>query len=135
MNNEMQQKYLQLEMIKREIEQLNSQKQQVKQKIDEINETKKTVQALSKIEENNSIWPQIGAGVFIKAKVAEKDSFMVDSGASVFTTKSSSEVLELLEKQIEELKRADKEMDDYIEKYNESFQNLSNELRQNQQGE
>lgn len=100
---DLQQKYLQLEMMQQQMEQLSQHIELLSQQKLELNNTIDAVKGLSRSRLNEEILAPIANGLFIKAELKDNQKLVVNVGSDVTVEKNIPEVVELLEEQKEKI--------------------------------
>lgn len=122
MNEEM---LIKLSLLEQQARQLE---QQIEQVDSQIQEFETLILSLSKLKDNKSkeILTPIGRGIFSKAELKE-DKFFVNIGSGIFVKKDSGESIEVINKQISQLKEIRIELIKAISKINEELDVIVNE--------
>lgn len=125
---ELQEKYFQSEILKSQLNVIAKERQSLQEKLMEIELTKATLSEIDGVEKGTTIWSSLGAGVFVKTSLEDKKKFMVNLGADVMCEKSMKEVLEILDKQMGDIQKADKELLKNAGKISEELSKIDKEL-------
>ena len=102
---EMQQKYMELQMLDAQIKQIEQQMTTIEQQIAEIIMIQQAVEALPNTKKGTDLFVPISQGIFIKAKVEDTDSLLINVGSNVAVKKTLPEAKEMLDEQTEQIKK------------------------------
>ena len=100
---EMQEKYLQFQMLMQQSQHLEQAVTTINSQIEELNTLKQNLEDISKVEEGNDILVPMGAGIFLKAKSDNTKELLMNVGSKVIVKKSPQEALKLIDEQIKEM--------------------------------
>lgn len=103
---DMQQKYLQLQILDSQINQLQKQHRLLDEQISEITISEQGLGDLSKQKIGSEILTHISPGIFIKAGLKNNSEVIVNVGSNVAVKKPIPAAKKMLEKQITEMKEA-----------------------------
>jgi len=91
--------------------------------LNEIAAAKRSLEELQKLSEGGEIWVPLGAGVFVRAKLADKSRVIVAVGANIMVEKTLEEAQRSLESKEQEVR-------DALGKSAADYQALLNRLRE-----
>jgi prefoldin alpha subunit len=126
--NSLQQKYMEYQTLEQQSKQLSEQIQKISEQLYEIEFIRQSLEEYNKVEEGTEMLSPISAGIFVKAKVSESDSFYVNVGSNVVVKKNLVQAKELMKKQGEQLKSAHERLALGFEEINSRLQKLEAEL-------
>ena len=126
---EIQRKYLKIELLNKEYEQLCVQEELIKNKIGELAMLKNSIDKI----ENKEGYSQVGAGVFVHSKIIDSDAFLVDIGKKLFARMNKNEVKEYLDKKLEYLKKINSQISERKKSVEEEIQKQIAEIRVKEQ--
>jgi|SRR3989344_914229 len=106
--------------LKRSYQMVGQQLEDLKHQLLELDHVKESLNQL-KIDNKGEILVPFGGGVFVKAKVENKSNVILNSGSGIAVEKDVDSVLELVEKQLTQLKEIELQM-------NEEVLNISNQI-------
>jgi prefoldin alpha subunit len=109
-----------LNELKRNSQMIGQQLESLKHQLMELDGVKESLSQLKKDEKGEILVP-FGGGVFVKAKVENRNQVILNSGSSIAVEKDIDSVLELVEKQIKQLQEIEAQM-------NEEFLNVSQQM-------
>ena len=110
MEQQMQQKFVEFQVMQQQAAQLQKQLQQIEAQKVEIQSIKQNLDELNGIEVGTEILAPVASGIFAKAKLENKDEFLVNVGNNVVVKKNIAQVKELLSKQLEEVSKVEEKM-------------------------
>jgi prefoldin alpha subunit len=93
----------------------------------------RAVEAMQQAEEGQEMLVPIGSGSFIHARLASKESVVLNVGASVSIEKSPAEAQETLKARKEEVSQGAKELNDVLAKIDQEMQSIQRVLNQYEQ--
>ena len=107
---EMQQKYIELQLIEQQLKQFQKQIQNIDLQIVELNNTKANIEELKDVKPGSEVLIPISPGIFFDGAVKNSSEFKVNIGADIVVVKSASETKKLVDEQISELNKLREEM-------------------------
>jgi len=125
---ELEEKYVQNQLLKGEVEELLKQKEIIEQKIFELNMTKNTIGEISKIKKGDFIWAPIGSDVFVSARIEDNKTFLSRVGADVSVKKTGQDVIKILDRQIKELNNSINQINITVGKYVQELKKIEDEI-------
>lgn len=102
---DLQQNYLQFQLLQQQIEQISHQLELVTQRLADVEISQDALMQLEEIKEGQEMMANIAPGIFIKAAAKENKNLLVNVGADTVVEKPVQEVIGLLEKQKKELEK------------------------------
>jgi len=84
---ELQQKYMQFQMLQQQIEQSSQQVEILNQQLEEINISIEAVEELENVEKDNEVLASIAPGIFVKTALKENQKLLVNVGANTTAEK------------------------------------------------
>jgi len=111
-DKEVQESYLQLQMIDSQLQQQEKELIAIEQKKQEIVQL---IENIGELRAESNSFSEVGMGIFAQSKLADTKELLVNVGAGVFVRKAPTEIKELLKNQ------------------NTQFENLIQQLAQNMQ--
>lgn len=100
---QLQQKYLQLQLVEQQIKQLQQQILALEQQILEFKTVERSLNNISKNKTNTPLYSPLGLGMFIKTELKNNKEILMNVGSKVVVKKTISEAGELLKKQSKEM--------------------------------
>lgn len=101
---------LQYQVIQQQMMQLQQQLQMIENNVMEIEAAKQAVDDLGKAKKGSEVLAPITSGIFVKSELKDNKNFLINVGSNTVVEKDSSKVIELLEKQNQEIRNVQKEM-------------------------
>ena len=103
-------------MIDQHVKQLQKQLEMVTNQLIELASTNNSLDEFKKIEIGKEIFVPLSSGIFVKAGIKETSELLVNIGASVAVKKDIASTKKLIQNQIEELEKIQKQMINDLEK-------------------
>jgi len=119
-----------IDINRAQLDNVSRQQEMVRLSVEEHLRAHETLAQYFKAEENEEILVPIGAGVFLHARVGNKTSCIAPVGAGVMMEKEMADITKMLDKQIEELKKASTELAEQAEKISYAIEELSKNARE-----
>ena len=129
---ELQQKYLQFQLLQQQLEQVNEHLQMLNQQNAELDISVNAVAELSQTEVNNEILAPIANGIFLKAKLTDNKKFIVNVGSDTTVEKTIPEVIKLLEEQKQQVYQQLVEADAIMQELTSQAQNIYQQIEKEQ---
>ena len=126
---EIQQMYMQFQMMKQQMDEAIQNKQLLDQKMMEIITTKSAIADLKKTKKNDEIWTPLGTDSFVSAKLDNVSEVAVNVGANVIVKKTLPEAIKIIENKEKELQDIDKKMTSYIQQLGAQMQMLEQTMQ------
>ena len=108
-NNQVEQKYAELQALQQKLSQLQQQISMFSSQATEFKKLSQNLKDLKEVKNNTETLSSIGAGIFVKSEIKDSKKVIMNIGANTFVTKSVDEADKLVEKQIRELDETKKE--------------------------
>ncbi len=124
---------MQLNMLEQQGREIQQQVGLVNQKIGELTVLKLSLNRIHETKEKEFLAP-LGEGVFLKAKIEEKELF-VNVGSKLVVRKSIKETEDLIERQVKQLESVKNELEEQVEKLNTELQKLVKIIKAEQEQE
>lgn len=100
---QLQQKYLQLQLTEQQIRQLQQQIMTLEQQILEFKTVEESLGNLSKTKNNTPLFSPLGLGMFIETELKNNKEILMNVGSKVIVKKSIIESKEILKNQTKEI--------------------------------
>ena len=101
---ELQQKYMEMQMISQQMQQTQKQIQMLGQQLQELELTREALDDISKTEPETEIRVPLASGIFVKGKITDNKEVFVNVGAGTSVKKTIAEAQALIDNQLKELK-------------------------------
>jgi len=125
----LQEKYMEFQLVQQQIEQLNKYMEELDSKLQEFSLTKYNIENMDKIKPNTESFVSHAPGIFAEAELKENKKFVINVGANVMVEKTIPQISELLDKQIKEISQAQVQMDQNILELNKKATDLMKDLQ------
>jgi len=130
MGNDVQQRYIELQMLEKQIIQAQKQIQSLENQIIEINIIKQGLGDLETKEKDTEILTPISNGIFVKATLKDNNTLLVNVGANIVVEKNIEDTKKLLDHQLEEIKKFQARLISDFQKMNERMLRYEKELNE-----
>ena len=127
---QIQQKYMQFQMMQQQLEQISQHLELLNQQNSELDISINAVQELSKIKVDNELLAPIADGIFLKGELKDNQKLIVNVGMNTTVEKSIPEVVKLLEQQKEELSQRMVEADAMMQEMSMQAMKLYQEVEE-----
>lgn len=101
---ELQEKYIELQMLKQQIAAYVEQKQALDERENELNMTIDALKKIPGIGRGNEMWSSIGSGAFVRSDIKDIEKVLVAVGAGVVAKETMPRAIEILESRLAELR-------------------------------
>ena len=102
-DDKIQQKYLQFKALQQKLEQIQEYLEALQQQQQELHNTIQGIKRLSKVFPRTEVLAPLANGIFVKTKLQDNSTLIVNVGANITVEKSLPDVIVLLEMQAQEL--------------------------------
>ena len=126
---EVKNKYIELQLLIQQIKPLQQQVVLVEQQIFDYNQIMENLNEISNLKEGEEIFTQLNPGIFIKTILKDTKDVIINIGADTVITKDIKNAKEFIEKQINELKKINKDLEDELKKLLVQNQDIQEELQ------
>lgn len=127
-NRDLEQKYLELQVIIQQINQVQQQLSNIQDHVLELNNLKDSVSSLNEIKNDNESFVPVGFNIFTKAKLQNVDELLVNVGSNVFVTKSIDETNSLVNSQISQIELIIRELGDKLRELEQTGELVQNQI-------
>ncbi|MEK6835028.1 MAG: prefoldin subunit alpha [Nanoarchaeota archaeon] len=127
-NKDLEQKYLELQVIIQQINQVQQQLSNIQDHVLELNNLKDSVSSLTEIKDNNESFVPVGFNIFTKAKLQNVDELLVNVGSNVFVIKSIDETNSLVNSQISQIELIIRELGDKLHELEQTGELIQNQI-------
>ncbi len=108
---DLQKKYLELQILVNQINQIQQQIQIMQNQILELKNLEDNLKRFKEIKENTEAYVPLGLNIFIKAKLADNKEFLVGVGNNALVVKNLEDTLLLIQSQINEVQNIINELE------------------------
>ncbi|MBT3814014.1 prefoldin subunit alpha [Candidatus Woesearchaeota archaeon] len=132
MTNEeqIQQKYMQFQMIQQQLEEVNQHLGMLNEQSSELDISIEAVKEIAKTKLDNEFLAPVANGIFIKGELKENQKLVVNVGMNTTVEKTIPEVVELLEEQKKDIMGRIIETDSMMMKMNSEAMKLFKEVEE-----
>ena len=111
-----QEMYMQFQALDQHIKQLQRQLEAVTQQLMELAATSSSLDEFKKISSGKDIFVPLSAGIFAKASIKDTSDLLVNVGANVAVKKDIDSTKKLIQGQMDEIRKIQKQMADELDK-------------------
>src|SRR3989338_7945114 len=101
--HELQEKYMELQILKQQINSYVEQKQAVDEKVGELSSTIDALKSLPAVKKGEEMWSSLGSGTFVRSDIKDVEKVLVAIGAGIVTKETLPKTIEILESRAKEL--------------------------------
>jgi len=127
---EIQQKYLELQILEQQIGQLQQQAQVLQHQLHELSALKETIGQISQVKENTETLIPLGSGVYVKGEITNTKDLLMNVGANTITEKSAKDSEKIVEEQIAHVQGLLEQLSGDLEQATTTAQKLQSEIQQ-----
>ena len=121
-------KYLEFQLLQQQLEQLTKYIEELESKQAEFLSTKENLSELSASRIGSEVFMPVAHGIFAKATLSSSEELLVNVGADIAVAKPMPEVVNLIDRQIAEVKEIRVNIHANIEKLTERLNTVMEEL-------
>ncbi len=125
---DLQQKYMEFQMLSRQVNILSQQTQLINNKIIELKTLSQSINEISNINKDTEILVPLGAGILMKASIKDSKSLLMNVGADVVLNKTHEEAHAIIESQVSELELALSQTESELAEINSTLMSIQEEL-------
>lgn len=104
MTDEMQEKFMEFQMLQKHIEHIQEQVTVLQQQLLELDISAKAIEEIGTAKEGNEILAPVANGIFVKTRVENVEQMVVNVGSNVMVERTPTEVVGLLKEQQEKIR-------------------------------
>ncbi|MFH1331982.1 MAG: prefoldin subunit alpha [archaeon] len=123
-------KYLELQILNQQIKQLQQQIINLENQIIELEVLEDNLNELKKVKEGTEILVSMGAGIFAKAQLKDNKKVIVNVGSSTMVKKEIDEAKTLVTDQVNQMKQIINEITEELEKAAVRIQGAQKEIQE-----
>lgn len=101
-DKELQEKYLQLQLLQAQLEEYQKEVEAIRSKLEEVEYLRESLKEFDNKQKQNS-YSIIGKGIFVESDLKKDTEFLVNVGANILVKKDTKDVLKMLEEQQSQL--------------------------------
>ena len=127
-NEEIQKKYLELQLLVRQINDLQQQIITIQTQILELRNLKENIEKFKEIKPGSESYVPLGLNIFAKSKLTDNKEFLVAVGSNIMVTKTLDETADLIGRQVIEIEKVVVELEAQLNEFDLKGQDLQMEL-------
>ena len=120
---------MEFKMLDQYIKQLQSQLEMITHQLIELNATNNSLNEFDKLSAGKELFVPLSSGIFAKASIKDTSELLVNVGANVAVKKDVASTKKLIQKQMEEIKKIQKQMINDLEKMTNHAAQLERQLQ------
>ncbi|MBS3056650.1 MAG: prefoldin subunit alpha [Candidatus Aenigmarchaeota archaeon] len=126
---EFQEKYVQFQLLKQQMETLIQEKQDIDKKIEELQISMYALEELSKQKSGVESWSPIGSNAFVQGQINNVKEVVIGIGAGVFVKKDLNDAKKIIHSRLEQIIETNNELVMYAQKINSLISDMETELQ------
>ena len=135
MNDEMQKKYVEFQMMQQQLQQVQQQIQKLDAQVEELNNVIIALEDFKKMKTGAEMLVPLASGIFAYAELKDPAAVRVNVGSNVSVKKSIADTMELVRQQIVEIDKYKEQLAGNFMQLNQQLHHLQQELMVAAQGE
>lgn len=128
MNKEVQQKYIELQLLNQQIKKVQEQFLLFQQQLGELTSLETSLVEMRDIKKDVDMFSSLGSGIFVNSKIVDNENVLVNVGAGIIVKKSVSEAVNLVKSQIETISKSLESIKEQFVQASSYSQQLTEEL-------
>ncbi len=128
LEHDAQRKYIQLQLIKQQVQTYAEEKKIIDEKTQEIYQTIETLKKIADVKNNTEMWTPLGSGAFGRALLKDSENVLIAIGAGAALVEKREAAIELLEERKKELENVSTDVMGQIFQLSESAESIENDL-------
>ncbi len=129
MKKELQEKYIELQILDQTIKQIQQQLSILDQQLFELQNLNEDLEEVSKVKPNSDILTPLGAGVFIKTQLKDNKEILMKVGSNVVAKKTIEESKNIINEELQKIKSTISEMEKEITNATITATNIQEEIK------
>lgn len=126
---QLQEKYMQMQMIEQQMQQVQKQLKVIDQQIQELNLTEQALNDIKDTKVGSEILVPMASGIFVKAELKDNKELAINVGADTVVKKNVDDAKRLINDQISEVNNMQQQLNANLEKLASSAQLIEKELQ------
>jgi|SRR3989344_600575 len=111
-----QEMYMEFQMLDQHIKQLQKQLEAVTHQLIELNATNNSLDEFDKVKAGKEVFVPLSSGIFARASIEDTSEVLVNVGANIVVKKDITSTKKLIQRQMEEIRKIQKQMVDELER-------------------
>ena len=136
MKQEIQQKYIELQILNQQIKKIQEQFMILQQQLAELINLETALLETKDVKKDSEVFSSLGSGIFVNSKLTDPENVIVNVGAGVLVKKTLDEALHLVKTQITNINQSQEAVKEELTKavtYSEQLSQELNELASKEQ--
>ena len=135
MNQELQKKYVELQLLNEQIKKIHEQFIFLQQQLNELSNLELTVTDMKEVKKDSEIFSPLGSGIFVNSKLTNTATVLVNIGAGILVEKNLQEAVNLINFQAKNVHESIESIKTELTKAVNYSQNLESEINEMAQKE
>ncbi len=114
MNEELQGKYLEFQLLQQQIQNLQQQLELIQSQLMLLASLNESLKEIKRTKAGTEVLFPLGAGVYAKSSLQDNENIIMNVGAKTAVAKNIKDSCEIIEKQIEDMKKVVKDLTDEL---------------------
>ena len=128
--HELQEKYMQFQMLQQQLQQAQKQLKLFEEQLHELAHTKEALDELKGTGVGTELLVPMSSGIFIKAKLDNNEHVNINVGANVAVQKNITEAKKLIEEQETEIRQVQLQMINQFQKVAKNAETLESQMQE-----
>jgi prefoldin alpha subunit len=128
-NIELERRYYDLQILGEQINELQKQSEEISSKIYEVTSAISAIGELGRGKEAEETFFPIAGGIYARGRITDSENLLLNAGADIVVERKASDVVEMLQHQLSELKKYNEEILAQIEQFSNAAAQTEQELR------
>jgi prefoldin alpha subunit len=129
MNEQLQHKYMEFQMLQQQLQQVAQQMHALDSQANEMDLVEQALEDFSKSKEESEAFVTLTPGLFVKAKITNTEKVLLNVGSGAVVEKTIPAAKEVIKEQGTELRKLKEELNEQMAKLNEHAEKLQGELQ------
>jgi prefoldin alpha subunit len=125
---ELQTKYIQLQVLKQQLSAFIEEKQTVDERVNELNMTVDALHKLDDVTKGGEIWSSIGSSAFVRSDIKDTEKVLIAIGAGVVVRETRERAIEILQERADALNKINNDIMTEIMKFSGAIEQLEPEV-------
>ena len=130
MKQEIQQKYIELQILNQQIKKIQEQFLFLQQQLGELTSLENSLAEMKSIKKDSEMFSSLGSGIFVNSKLSNPEQVIVNVGAGLLVTKTVEEALKLVKTKIENVNTSAETIREELSKAASYSEKLSEDLNE-----
>ena len=125
----LQEMYMEFQELEQHIKQMQKQLEMITNQLMELNMTRNSLDEFVNIKPGKEVFVPLSSGIFVKGVISDTSGLLVNVGANVVVKKDIPSTKKLIENQMEEIKKIQKQIVDELESMTNRASQIETQLQ------